>query len=391
MKCSNIIVAALLLAGCTERVYDMGSYAYDLEFLSANAVEYLELCTDDGLSRVLTVPAYQGRVLTSSSNGKEGASYGWINYKVIESSERSGQFNNFGGEERFWLGPEGGLNSWFFAEGDTQDFPHWKVPAAFDTDTFKVVEQDSHYAVFAKDVCLKNAKGISFDVGMKRKVSVLERAEIEKLTGPLGASVEAVAYSSDNSITNKGSDSWTPDTGMPSVWMLGMFNPSETTTVFIPYNTSSEGIIVKDDYFGKIPSDRLKVENGVIWFRIDGKFRSKLGLPAGRSLGLVGAFDPEQQLLTILRTDVPAPDARFVNSQWGEQDDAFGGDALNSYNDGPTEDGTIMGPFFEIESSSPAAALAPGQTLTHSQTTIHLHGPNEELKAVALRLSGVQL
>ena len=54
----------------------------------------------------------------------------------------------------------------------------------------------------------------------------------------------------------------------------------------------------------------------------------------------------------------PAEDALYVNSQWGDQDDPFDGDVINSYNDGPTEDGTIMGPFYEIEASSPAAALA---------------------------------
>ena len=48
----------------------------------------------------------------------------------------------------------------------------------------------------------------------------------------------------------------------------------------------------------------------------------------------------------------------YVNGQWGPQEDPFAGDVINSYNDGPVEDGSIMGPFYEIETSSPGG-LAP--------------------------------
>ncbi len=51
----------------------------------------------------------------------------------------------------------------------------------------------------------------------------------------------------------------------------------------------------------------------------------------------------------------------------------FSGDAVNSYNDGPI-DGKQMGKFYEIESSSPAAALAPGTSMQHIHRTIHLKG-----------------
>lgn len=43
---------------------------------------------------------------------------------------------------------------------------------------------------------------------------------------------------------------------------------------FIPYNEKAEGRIVNDAYFGKIPADRLKMANGLIYFKIDGKLRS---------------------------------------------------------------------------------------------------------------------
>ncbi len=369
-----ILNCMLLLAACNTN-NDMGTYSNDLAFLQSKGIETVELVSPDGQARVLTVPAWQGRVMTSTATGPEGRSHGWINRRFLEAGVPSAQFNNFGGEERLWLGPEGGANSWYFAPGAEQVFANWKVPAPFDTDVFAVSERTAGSAVFSREVTLRNAKGVEFRIGMRRRVEVLSREEIEKAVGALPEGVACVAYRSENSITNLGPDPLTEATGMPSVWMLGMFNPSETTTVYIPYKEDASGRIVKDDYFGPMPEGRLKAEDGTISFKIDGKFRSKIGVSGERSLGTVYAFDPVQGVLTILKTDIPAPGARFVNSQWGAQDDAFGGDALNSYNDGPTDDGTVMGPFFEIESSSPAAALAPGATLTHSQITVHLEGP----------------
>ena len=45
--------------------------------------------------------------------------------------------------------------------------------------------------------------------------------------------------------------------------------------------------------------------------------------------------------------------------------------------------------FYEVESSSPAAALAPGQTLHHLHRTIHLTGSKEDLNKIAKNLLGV--
>ncbi|MCK7536058.1 MAG: hypothetical protein MZV63_36270 [Marinilabiliales bacterium] len=49
--------------------------------------------------------------------------------------------------------------------------------------------------------------------------------------------------------------------------MLAMFNPSsEDGVVFIPFKKGLEeelGPAVNDDYFGKVPSDRLIVKDGI--------------------------------------------------------------------------------------------------------------------------------
>ena len=77
---------------------------------------------------------------------------------------------------------------------------------------------------------------------------------------------------------------------------------------------------------------------------------------------------------------------------WKIQDEPFAGDVANSYNDGPPEPGAKpMGPFYELESSSPAAALKPGETIEHVHRTIHILGTDAELNALAKATLGMGL
>jgi hypothetical protein len=149
---------------------------------------------------------------------------------------------------------------------------------------------------------------------------------------------------------------------------------------------------VTSDYFGRIPRDRLKVKKNVIFLRGDGKFRSKIGVNPRRSKAVLGAYDAENQVLTIVQFDQPDGVADYVNSLWKMQDDPFNGDVENSYNDGSPAPGVKqMGPFFEMESSSPAASLAPGESLTHVHRTFHLTGPETALDPVARAVLGLSL
>ncbi|OFX51310.1 MAG: hypothetical protein A2066_18005 [Bacteroidetes bacterium GWB2_41_8] len=355
-------------------------------------MQTIELKDDKSEARILLIPAYQGRVMTSSANGNAGESFGWINYKLIESGEVSNQFNPVGGEERFWLGPEGGPFSIYFSEGAEQVFSNWVVPPALDTETYDIIEVNSGSVKFAKNTVLKNASGTEFKIGIERTVSLLSQDTLSalfKVNIPEG--LDVVAYQTDNTITNTGENAWTKDKGLLSVWLLCMFNPSPTTTVFVPYKPEAKGVIVNDEYFGKVPSDRLIVENGTAYFKIDGKRRSKIGLPPERAKELCGSYDSEKNILTILWCTIPASPVSYVNSKWGKQDNPYKGDVINSYNDGPVEDGSIMGPFYEIETSSPAAELKPDELLTHSQRVVHMQGDREKLAKIVTDLFGLDL
>ena len=105
---------------------------------------------------------------------------------------------------------------------------------------------------------------------------------------------------------------------------------------------------------------------------------------------VVGSYDDEKHILTLVKFDLDSKGA-YVNSNWETQKAPFRGDAVNSYNDGPVADGSQLGPFYELESSSPAVALKKGDTLVHHSTTLHLEGDEMELNLVAEKILGISL
>jgi len=98
-----------------------------------------------------------------------------------------------------------------------------------------------------------------------------------------------------------------------------------------------------------------------------------------------GSYDSSKGVLTILWCSLPDAPSAYVNGQWGPQEDPFAGDVINSYNDGPVEDGSIMGPFYEIETSSPGAELAAGASLVHTQKVVHIQGEDRQLATKIIR------
>ena len=137
----------------TEETFLQGTYGYDLAFLKAHKLNFIELTDSASKASLILAPDLQGRVMTSSAKGNEGRSFGWINYKLIESGKVSEQFNPYGGEERFWLGPEGGPFSIYFPKGKEQVFENWDVPKEIDTVPFDVKVQSSSAVSFMKRFC----------------------------------------------------------------------------------------------------------------------------------------------------------------------------------------------------------------------------------------------
>ncbi len=314
-----------LLSGCAA-VEENGGFADDVAFMEEHTPIVL---LKDGDAAVAIAPDYQGRVMTSTYDRKAGPSFGWINRPVIEKGllsdeERKGRLEEhiyiFGGEERFWLGPEGGQYAIFFKPGTQFQFSDWTTPPAIDTEVYELVGQTATSATFKHSAELINYSGTRFDLGIERIVKLLGKQEASSLLDVgLGEGVRMVGYETDNRIANTGSNAWKAETGLLSIWILGMYNPSPETTVVIPIKEGSDadlGTKVNDSYFGKVPDDYLKVEDDILYFRGDGTRRGKIGVTPQRSKGIAGSYDAKGRVLTIVTYNVQDAPNGFVNSMW---------------------------------------------------------------------------
>jgi hypothetical protein len=364
-------------------------FADDAAFLQKHSAAII-LSDKRGLAKAAVVPEWQGRVMTSTAAGDSGDSFGWINRARIASGKPQPHMNVFGGEDRFWLGPEGGQFSLFFAKGAAFEIANWFVPAPVDSMPYRVVSQSSDAAAFAAEFPITNCSGARFDVSVDRVVRVLEPSLAWQCLAlqPL-PDINLVAFQSENKITNAGHRPWDKATGLLSIWILGQFIPSPTATVIIPLKPGRDAV---SEYFGGIPPQRLAVNNNTAFFRADGMFRCKIGVSPAHSKKLIASYDPAARALTIVQFSQPDAAADYVNSLLKIQDDPFSGDAINSYNDGPASPGaTPLGPFYELETSSPAAAAPPGGSMSHLHRTIHMTGSEASLDAVARAVLGVSL
>jgi hypothetical protein len=407
--CGMVVVLALIAAGCDrspaphppsptaappEAPAGTGTFGDDLKFLQAYT-DIIVLASADGRAQIAIAPGFQGRVMTSTATGTQGPSFGYVHRPVIVQRARQPHMTVLGGEDRLWLGPEGGQFGLYFPPGAAFTTDQWQVPEPIDWGAWPVVVRNTREVMFVQPMTLTNYAGTRFTVRVDRTIRLLDRPAVANMLGPATPAVHVVAYESDNYLVNAGTESWRRETGLLSIWILGMLQPAPRTTVVIPFRSGpgkTPGPVVNDEYFGVQPPNRLRIGETAVFFRGDGRHRGKIGIPKPRARNVAGSYDPDGRVLTLVQFTLPAGPQPYVNSMWAHQDDPYAGDVINSYNDGPLAPGQPpLGPFYELESSSPAAALVPNGSIRHIHRTLHLQGPQAELDAIAKRVLGVTL
>ncbi|HUT11421.1 MAG TPA: DUF6786 family protein [Thermoguttaceae bacterium] len=377
------------------------SYREVRDFLGRHT-NVVELADDRG-ARVAVCPGWVGRVMTSTCGGPEGPSFGFVNRPFIEAGKTDPRFNNYGGEERFWLSPEGGQFSLWFKPGVEQTLANWFTAPALNEGVWNVAPKtDDATCRMATNMKLQNASAADFDLDVVREVRLAGGEQLGDWLGDAPAAiigqdgVEMVAYETVNRITNR-SAPMTEKGGLVSIWILGMMNAGPETVVIVPYRPGDDaqlGPVVKSDYFGPIPSERLKITPEAILFAADGNYRSKIGTSQHRARDVTGSIDFAAGVLTLVQFTMPDDPAglRYMNNMWElPQADPYVGDVANAYNDGPSASGEQLGAFYEIESLSPAAALRTGESLEHRHRTIHVRADSGTLARLAREVLGVEL
>jgi len=373
------------------QTFEKGTFGYDLNYLSEKD-SLIILKGENGNVQVIVSAKYQGKVFTSTVAGLSGKSLGFINYKVFDSGVIDERMNGYGGENRFWLGPEGGIYSIFFAPGAEQVYDNWHTPRPIDIEAWNRVSSNEKEAVLEKEMQVNNYLGNNLHLKVVRKITLLEENTACQLLGITNnLQLGLAAYSTENTIYNLNDFEWTPQTGTVCIWIADMLKSAPRAVSIIPFIEGDEkalGKIVTSDYFGEMPADRLKIKGNAIFMKTDGNYRSKLGLNEKRTKAAAGNYNPDSKQLTIITFDVDK-EAVYLNQEWNPEKDPLIGDALNAYNDGPLADGSIMGPFLELESVSPAAFLKPGQSLSHTHNVFHFVGEETDLKQAAEQLLGI--
>lgn len=372
--------------GNDDMMEEPASFSDDVAFMREHGdVQVLE--ADDG-GRVALSAQYQGRVMTSSI-APDGRSFGWVNRSFIEEGETGTPFDNFGGEDRFWLGPEGGQYGLYFEPGAEFTEANWQVPHAMQEGTWEIAEQSDRGITYTRSMSVSNYQGVDFELDVERRVQLLsERAISRVMDIDIPDNVEHVGFQSVNTVTNAGGANWDRAEGLPSIWILGQFETFRgATRIVVPYDEGGSGQIVNDAYFQDLGEDRLVAEDGYVVYRADGKYRSKIGLGPSRAMPMFGSYNPDGRQLTLIQYKKLEGRTDYVNSLWKQQDEPYGGDVINAYNDRPTPEGEKS--FYELETSSPALDLAPGESYTHPHRTLHLIGPPETLNRIMEEALGV--
>ena len=388
------LLGACVLGACGRPGPPAGAartFREDAAFLASKG-EVIVLRGADGAVAAVS-PAYQGRVMTSAV-AEDAPGFGWINRDFIAAGRTGTTFDNYGGEDRFWLGPEGGQYGLYFAPGKPFTFEHWQVPAALQEGAWAVAAQTDTSVAFSQAMTLANYGGAAFRMRVDRTVRLVgPEAAAAALGISLAPGVRLAAYETENRVTNTGAEAWRAETGLPSIWILSMYEPFDTSYVVIPFRRDAEGAAaINDAYFGRIAPARLSVQDSFLVFLADGQARGKLGIGPASARPVMGGYAPGPGALTLVQYTLPEAPSRYVNSAWEQQSEPYGGDVVNSYNDGPVAPGAAaLGGFYELESSSPALALAPGEAYTHRHRTLHLVGPPEALDRIAETVLGVRL
>lgn len=362
------------------------SFADEAAFLEQHAGG---IVMESGTGAFVVCPPLEGRVMTSTVE-RGGGSIGFVNRDMILNPPESAQFYNYGGEDRFWLGPEGGPFSIYFAAGQEFSRDLWQVPDALQSGAFAVDAVFSDSVRLMHEMEVRNRLGTTFQVGLKRTIEKVQADQVGRiLGGEIPAGAQWVAFQSRNEVENTGEQTWDSDTGLLCAWILGMFQAGPQTWVIAPFrtaaNTGDWGPPVQTEYFGTLDDSRLKQGSDFVLFKTDAQYQSKIGLFRHRAQTVMGSYDPLSGIFTLVEFGPMDRSQPYLVELWDTEHPApYNGDVSNSYNHSGPE------PFYEIESSSPALSLAPGQSHEHRHTTIHLKLANpEELAAVVERALGV--
>ena len=177
------------------------TFQNDVDYISKYATVHV---LADGDARVAASPQLMGRIMTATFAGKRAPSLGYINRENIAKGDTDPVFNNHGGADRLWFGPEGGQFSIFFKKGQKQELANWTVPKGMDAGGMTVTSKSETSVSMQRDIKLINASETGINLLAQRTVRLVKPETAEKDLGVSLDGTKLVGYESVNKITNSG-------------------------------------------------------------------------------------------------------------------------------------------------------------------------------------------
>ena len=344
--------------------------------------------------QVLVCPSLAGRVMGTTYNGNNGDFGGFIDVKAFKEGMND-IWNNWGGEERYWLCPEGGQFGLMF-QGKKNCFDNYTVQDGINNSKYETVDlsKAGDSLTMKASFNLVNGIGTKFNVDSVRRIRVLDACPY--LTGA-GNGVDFVGFQSESTITNVGQKAWEKETGALAHWHLGQFLPGPRVIVIIPFK---QGDIanppIREDYFEqfvvgqKMPPNRYWLKDGFALFKADGKCRTKIGQNRSRGMGLLASYNLDTNEIVMMEYDF-YPNLEYAASYWYEQPEPYNGDCISFSAEGPGTPAESDGRCYELESMSPAMLLEPGQSFTFRTRTMHMKGPRTTMARICRQQLGPEI
>ncbi len=220
------LFAACSASGPTGAPPAGGPFSSDVAFLRQHT-DVVLLTDASGGAQVAVAPGYQGRVMTSTTGGSDGPSFGWIGRAAVSAGSRQPHMNVFGGKI---------ASGWDRKAGNTRSTSSPAIPSTSITGrcrtpstgtAWQIASQTSTEVRFRKRMALVNYSRTSLTLDVDRTVRLLTSSDASAQLGATpGPAVRVVAFESSNTVTNAGDAPWQSESGLPSIWILGQFNPS---------------------------------------------------------------------------------------------------------------------------------------------------------------------
>jgi len=306
---------------------------------------------------LIIAPEKGARICSAAIDGENCF---WINKDKVLANDW-----NFGGQ-RSWIAPETGKKGMFADE----TWSCWQCPPAIDPGNYVTESADSAKCTCRSRFSIQTNDKTVYELSLSRSVQV---ADIQK---KLPSGVGSLAIHFSHSLTNEGTSLIDKEIGL---WSLIMLPNEKAGTVIVPL-TKSTGKCYRDNYFGRVPEDRINIADNLICMQVHGGIIYKIGVPPEASTGCIASIRPsriDNSLIMVIKKFSISSKGVYVDRPLKEQH--TNGDAIQSYN----SEGSGADCFFEIECHAPAEKLAPGKTQTHEIAISIYKGPAKDIFAVA--------